>query len=103
MVPRVIKNESPCRDINTNDLRHDAFAQIRFHPLSICVFLTLCTQLEQSRTLQILPRIVRTQCLERQFKGVLISELKKKKKANGYALLLSYRDITSTKAAVQSF
>lgn len=80
VVPRVIKNESPCRDINTNDLRHDAFAQIRFHPLGICVFLTLCTQLEQSRTLQILPRIVRTQCLERQFKGVLISEFKKKKK-----------------------
>lgn len=25
-VPRVIKNEFPCRDINTNDLSHDAFA-----------------------------------------------------------------------------
>lgn len=25
-VPRVMKNEFPCRDVNTNDLSHDAFA-----------------------------------------------------------------------------
>lgn len=44
-VPRVMKNEFPCRDVNTNDLNHDAFAWICFDPPPphphICVFLTL--------------------------------------------------------------
>lgn len=31
-VPRVMKNEFPCHDVNTNDLSREAFAQIRFDP-----------------------------------------------------------------------